>query len=174
MQQLHLVLLPLRLEIGDGVLQSPAALFKGEPGVSNAAHLLLNFRHHALGERQARQAHKDPMSRGILNAHLLSGIQAAHGQEHHHPQAALIDAAAFLMAQGDGIQLAVFPQGFVQLQHLPAAHGGQGAFRYAQGGQAIPHGSARGQRKFFILPTNQHAFRPPCFCFPVCVRWGSR
>ena len=156
-EQFHLVRLALLLEIPDGVL--PAPLLPGEDQVQGhkAAHFIFQFDDILPVQFEPGQADEDAVSYGIFDPDLLIGEEVTQGQQHHETQGALIDAAAFLVLQGQGRQVAVAAERIVQLADHAAGQGRQrAAGKRVQRLEAVLHGGAFREFLLVVHGTDNH------------------
>ena len=149
-QQLHLVRLARFAEVLDGVLPGPDLAGELQIQFDDAAHLVLDADDVLAVQLHLGQADKDAVADGVFDADLLVRVEMAQGQEHHETEGALIDAAAFLVLQGEGRERAIMAQGIVQLADDTAGQGGQrSAGKSIQPDQTVPYGGPF--RKFFLI-----------------------
>ena len=162
-EQLHLVLLAVLFKAGDGVIQRPLPLVKGQIGLHNALHFRVDGRRIRRRQLAAQGVQIHAAAHAVLNAHPLPRHQPPEGQQRHKPQRALINAAALLVREGERTDFPLPGDDVGQLQHSPTLLNGQHPLHvHIQRAEALHDGHAALHVQRFLSTANIHTMPPIC------------
>ena len=163
LEQIDLVRLAVLLEPGGGVVQRPLALVKGQVRCDDRFHFPADGLAVGLRRIAPRQVDGYAAADAVLNADALARPQPPDGQQRHKAQAALIDAAAFLIRQRQGDQRAVMQHRVAHLQHAASLPHRQHTLRgRAQCKEALQDPLACRHLDGFAAVGDLHTMPPVC------------